>query len=181
MSMLNPLFQIRAGFKYLTSFLKTEWTINDYPLRFRHFTTTRQDDRNPRLKQFSWSAQIINWWQMHGGGETKEAALTDLKAKFQIAKEQSGSLPRPGTGLPVEFASTDQINLHWNIAEDFFNRVLNQNYGDCWISDESSLWDFHSEESNDHLNKRVWECYRVDISDIEDGNLVKIFQRIEDR
>ena len=54
-------------------------------------------------------------------------------------------------------------------------------YADCWISDESSLWDFHGEESNDHLNKKVWETYRVDISDIEDGKLVKIFQRIEDR
>jgi hypothetical protein len=181
MCMLNLLFQIKAGNKYLKSFLKTDWTIKDYPLRFRHFKTAGQHDDNSRLKPFPWSAQIINWWQMHGTGETKEAAFADLKARFQIAKEQKGSLPRPGTGLPIEFASTDQISLHWNIAEDFFNRVLDKNYHDCWISDESSLWDFHHHESNDHLNKKVWECYRVDISDIEDGNLVKIFQRIEDR
>jgi len=92
MFMLKPLFQIRAGFKYLKSFLKTEWTINDYPVRFRHLKTAGQDGGNSRLKPFAWSAQIINWWQMHGAGETKEAAFADLKAKFQTAEEQKGSL-----------------------------------------------------------------------------------------
>lgn len=178
--MINLFLQIRAGFKYLKSFSKSEWTIHDYPVRFRHFKTDGTEPAG-RLKPVPWSAQIINWWQMNGVGETKEAAFADLKEKLQAAKERNGSLPRPGTGLPIEFASTDQISLHWNIAEDFFSRVLEMDYADCWISDESSLWDFHGEESNDHLNKKVWETYRVDISDIEDGKLVKIFQRIEDR
>jgi hypothetical protein len=103
-----------------------------------------------------------------------------MRRKLRV-KEEKGCLPRPGTGLPIEFAPTGLVNLHWSIAEDCFQRVLDKNYDECWISDQSSLWDFHVEDSNQHLHEKVWQCYRVDISDIEDGNLVKIFERIENR
>ena len=179
--MINPLLHINAGFKYLLSFRKKVWTVNDYPIRFRYFKASAEDESQGRLRLIPWSAKIINWCQMDGLGDTKEAALADLKGKLQTVKEEKGFLPRPGTGLPIEFAPTDLVNLHWNIAEDFFQRVLDMNYDDCWISDQSSLWDFHVEDSNQHLHEKVWECYRVDISDIEDGNLVKIFERIESR
>ena len=78
-------------------------------------------------------------------------------------------------------APTEQVSRHDDVAEDFFRRVLDKDYQDCRISDESSLWDFHTEESDDHLQKKIWEAYRVDVSDIESGNLVKIFERIENR
>jgi hypothetical protein len=96
-------------------------------------------------------------------------------------KEEGKELPRPGAGLPIEFASAEQVSRYDDIAEDFFRRVLGMDYRDCWISDESSLWDFHGEESNEHLHEKVWEAYRVDVSSIENGNLVKIFERIENR
>jgi hypothetical protein len=174
------LFQIKAAFKYLLSFRKKEWTINDYPIRFKRFEISNEEQYG-RLQPVPWSAQIINWWQMGGDGDTKEAAFADLKKNLEALKENGTSLPRPGTGLPIEFASTEKVSLHSDIAGDFFERVLEQNYDDCWISDESSLWDFHGEETNEHLHKKIWECYRVDVSDIEDGNLVKIFERIENR
>jgi hypothetical protein len=177
---MNPLLQIKTGVKYLLSFRKNDWQLNDYPIRIRHFKTTADPSGN-RLQPIPWSVQIVNWWQMDGHGDTKEEALADLSAKLQARKEQGKVFPRPGTGLPIEFAPTDKVALHWDIAEDFFRRVLEMNYKDCWISDESSLWDFHGEESNQHLYERVWQAYRVDISDIEDGNLVKIFERIESR
>lgn len=53
------------------------------------------------------------------------------------------------------------------------------NFYDCFISDESSLWDFHTEETNEHLFEKILEIYEVDVSDIENGNLVEIFKRIE--
>ncbi|MCA1600220.1 MAG: hypothetical protein LC776_00770 [Acidobacteria bacterium] len=179
--MINPLNHVKAGFKYLLSFRKDEWNVSDYPIRFRHFSASEEDVSRGRLKPIPWSAQIINWWQMDGLGDTKEAAFTDLKAKLQTFKEEGKFLPRPGTELPIEFAPSDRVSLHWEIAEDFFKRILEMNYQECWISDQSSLWDFHREESNDHLHEKVWEAYRVDISDIGDGNLVRIFERIENR
>ena len=174
----NPLLQLKAGAKYLLSFATTDWQLTDYPIRFRHFDI---GNATGRLKQFAWSAQLINWWQMDGHGDTKQQAYEDLEIKFNKFRADGKTLPRPGTGLPLEFASTDRIRFFDDIADNFFTRVLDMNYRECFVSDESSLWDFHTEESNTHLHKRIWDCYRVDTSDIEDGNLVKIFERIENR
>lgn len=179
--MINVLLQIKAGIKYLLSFTKDEWQLSDYPIRFLHFKPSPDDLPQQRFKLMIWSTQIINWWQMDGLGGTKEEAYADLEAKFNKLKNDGERLPRPGTGLPIEFAAREQVSRHDDIAEDFFKRVLDKDYRDCWISDESSLWDFHTEESNEHLHKKIWEAYRVDVSNIENGNLVKIFERIENR
>ena len=179
--MVNPLLHIKAGIKYLFSFRKNEWNLSDYPIRFRHFKASSDDAGQGRLQLIPWSARVINWWQMDGGGNSKAEAYSDLQAKFSKLKEEGKSLPRPGTGLPIEFASTIRVSIYDDTADDFFQRVLDKNYRDCWISDESCLWDFHVEESNEHLHQKIWETYRVDVSDIDDGNLVKIFERIENR
>jgi hypothetical protein len=179
--MLNPIHQIKAGIKYLLSFTKKDWQLSDYPIRIRHFRPSADDLSAERFKLIPWSAQIINWWQMNGAGDTKEEAYADLETQFAQAKEEGQRLPRPGTGLPLEFASRERISRYDDIAADFFRRVLEKDYRECWISDQSSLWDLHAEESNKHLRERIWALYRVDISDIESGNLVEIFERIETR
>jgi hypothetical protein len=48
-----------------------------------------------------------------------------------------------------------------------------------WISDESSLWDFHIEETNAQLVEKIDRIYGVDASDISNGNLAEDFDRIE--
>lgn len=179
--MINPLLQIKAGIKYLLSFSKKDWQLSDYPIRIRHFRPSPDDFERQRFKPVNYSAQVINWWQMNGIGDTKEEAYEDLESQFSKVKEDGKSLPRPGMGLPLEFASRARVSFHDNIAEDFFTRVLEKDYRECWISDQSSLWDFHGEMSNEHLHRKIWEAYRVDVSDIESGNLVEIFERIENR
>lgn len=126
------------------------------------------------------NAQIVNWRLMFGFGDSKEMALADLKNNFDKFKMKN-KLPRPGTKVPikVEFASTREIENYDFIAADFFRKVLRMNYYDCFISDESSLWDFHDKETNEHLSEKIREIYEVDVSDIESGNLVEIFKRIE--
>ena len=178
LTQMNLLLQLRVGAKYLLSFLKTDWQLSDYPVRFRHIDVA---EPTGRLQQFPWSAQIINWWQMGGFGDTKQDAYADLQKKFGDVKSNRKTLPRPGAGLPIEFASTDRIQFFDDIADDFFRRVLDMNYQECFISDESTLWDSHAEETNEHLHEKIWNAYRVDVSDIDDGNLVKIFDRIENR
>jgi len=179
--MVNPFLHIKAGAKYLLSLAKSDWKLTNYPIRFRHFNGSNTDALQGRLKPIPWSAQIINWWQLDGFGDTKQQAYADLETKFNKFKADGKTLPRPGTGLPIEFAATDRVRLFDDIADDFFRRILDMNYRECFISDESTLWDFHAEESNEHFHKKVWDAYRVDISDIDDGNLVKIFERIENR
>jgi hypothetical protein len=46
---------------------------------------------------------------------------------------------RPGTGLPTEFAPTYRIEEPPDLARDFFRRVLDMNYDECFISNASSL------------------------------------------
>jgi len=163
--------------KYLLSFTKSDWQLSDYPLRFRRQKLNPDEDYG-RLKLPAWNVQVINWWQLGGLGETKEEAYLDLKANFEKLKAEGAELPRPGTGLPIEFAISDEVESHTVLAANFFEKILAMDYRDCFITDESSLWDFHTEESNDHLNRKIQEVYGVDVSNIDDAKLVKIFERI---
>ena len=161
----------------MLSFTKSDWQLSDYPLRFRRQKLNPTEDYG-RLKLPAWNVQVINWWQLGGLGDTKEEAYLDLKANFGKLKAEGVVLPRPGTGLPIEFAASDEVERHTVLAADFFEKVLGMDYRDCFITDESSLWDFHTEESNEHLHQKIQEAYSVDVSDIEDARLVKIFERI---
>jgi hypothetical protein len=42
----------------------------------------------------------------------------------------------------IVFASDDNISDYDNIARDFFNRIFDMDWDDCFVSDESSLSDF---------------------------------------
>jgi len=76
----------------------------------------------------------------------------------------------------MEFAASNHVDQHAELAKDFVRRVLEIDW--AWISDESSLWDFHSDETNEKLVNRIRGIYGVDVSDISSGNLADIFDRI---
>ena len=80
--------------------------------------------------------------------------------------------------LKFELASTTEIDKYEFLATEFFEKILGMNRNDCLITDESSLWDFHSERSDEPFYSKILEAYGVDVSDIANGNLVRIFQRI---
>jgi hypothetical protein len=115
---------------------------------------------------------------MTGGGDTTQEALRELGKRFESAKARK-PLPRPGTHVPVEFASGQKIDAHRELAADFIRRVLNLDW--AWISDESSLWDFHYAEDNAALIAKIEEVYGVDVSDIESARLSEILERIATR
>lgn len=76
----------------------------------------------------------------------------------------------------MEFARQDRINAHQSLKDDFVSRVLGLEW--AFISDESSLRDFHTEPSNDALCSKIRQTYGVDVGDIESGNLADILERI---
>jgi hypothetical protein len=90
---------------------------------------------------------------MSGGGNSKSEALEKLRKSLDWRKAENKKLPRPGTGLPIEFASRIRIDRHAELAEDFTKRVLGLEW--AWISDQSSLWDFHVDEDHQVLVRRV--------------------------
>jgi hypothetical protein len=115
---------------------------------------------------------------MEGRGETREAALENLKICFLERKTRGKPFPRPGTGMPLEFASAEEIVKYEEFAKEFFPRILGLNFTDCFISDETSLWDFHNDDNNDALEQKIGLLYGVDVSDVKSGNLIAIFKRI---
>jgi hypothetical protein len=123
---------------------------------------------------------VVNWPVMDGLGETRKEALESLRTNFLERKarlaEQGKPLPQPGTKVPIEFASQERVNAHPELAQEFIHRVLGLEW--AFITDQSSLWDFHAEKNNDALLAKVREVYGVDVSGIKSGNLYEIFDRI---
>jgi hypothetical protein len=113
---------------------------------------------------------------MLGAGNTKQEALADLQRNFEEHKESSRKLPRPGTHVPIEFASSSRIDLHPELRADFIRRILDLPW--AFLSDESSLGDFHAGDGNDFRVGKIREVYGVDVSDITSGSLTEIFERI---
>jgi len=91
---------LEATIKFLASYFKSEWTLRDYPLRFRHQAADGLDyDPGPGLTLIPWTVEIINWWQMDGGGETKEEAYADLERRFLKFRAANAKPPGLEEGL----------------------------------------------------------------------------------
>jgi hypothetical protein len=170
-------YEARAVLKFVASFGKRTWSLEDYPIVLKH--RERSPDLGARFIHYPWSVHIINWWHMRGDGATLELAIEALRKK--LCGQNPQDLPRPGTGRPlkISYASQEEITKLEHVADRFFPVILEMAYEDCIITDESSLWDFHGEETNDEYHRRVLEHYAVEISDIQSGNLVEIFKRID--
>ena len=136
--------------------------------------------RMSRRRPLPWTATVINWPGIMGGGNTRQEALEDLRRRFeQFKAAKKDPLPRPGTKVPIQFAGKTRVNRHANLAKDFIERVLGVKW--AWISDESTLSDFCDDETNDALIQKIYVTYGVDASDISSGNLADIFDRIAAR
>jgi hypothetical protein len=168
---------VQRFWKWCRSFAKTDWELQDYPVAIK--IQELGQDLPARFTQHQYWARVLGW-HMGAGGASKAEALTALGELFAKRKSdwlnKGRPLPRPGVDVPIEFASQKRVNAHNELAEDFIHRVIE--LPSAWISDESSLWDFHFEETNDALLAKIKEVYGVDVSDIESAKLCEIFERI---
>lgn len=113
---------------------------------------------------------------MSGGGNSRMEAFAELGRHFDHFKASKKKLPRPGTKVPIEFATRNRVGEHPELAQEFTRRILEVD--GAWISDDSSLWDFHAEDTNDKYVEKIRQVFGVDVSDITTGNLADIFDRI---
>jgi hypothetical protein len=72
---------------------------------------------------------------MSASGDTRTEALEELRKNFDRFKATKSELPRPGTNVPIEFAASDRVDQHTELAKDFFRWILEVDW--AWISDES--------------------------------------------
>ena len=106
--------------------------------------------------------------------------MDDLAFQFAQMKENrrrdGKPMPRPGTKVELEFAPSNQVYAHPELTDELIRRVLGVDW--AFVSDQSSLGDFHIDETNDVLTARIRDLYGVDVSDIASGNLAMILDRI---
>ena len=107
---------------------------------------------------------------MSGVGDTHDEAEEDLRTNFEHRVTSGDKLPRPGGQNPtIKFASTDELDRNSELLQPFISDVLQLPW--AWISDESSLWDFHTEIDNASYYERIENIYGVDVSDIEGARI----------
>jgi hypothetical protein len=69
-------------------------------------------------------------------------------------------MPRPGTGLPIEFASTIRAMNDPDLLENFIIHILGFS-GSAFllISDESAIRDFGDDEGITEICRKIELCY----------------------
>jgi hypothetical protein len=175
--------QNRARIAWAKSFFKSDWRFEDYPLDY-----IDQGECSPnlpeRLQHKRWRVDLVNWWEMSGQGDTKEISRVDARQKFEARKASGEKMVRPGvgqgsrlpTGPKVIFPENQRIDNYPDLRDHFIFEVLHLPW--AWVTDESSLWDFHSEHDNNAKLSRIREVYSVDVSDVPGAKLIDILEKI---
>lgn len=138
--------------------------------------------RNPKLPQveFEYCAQVINWWTVTGLGHTPEEAVRALSAAFELRKQNIDSLPRPGTRVPLRFASDSIVRAHDTLARDFFMRILGVEKDKFYISDSSSLEDCIWPDGDLRPTfDKIRQVYGVDVSDVPNATIAQILVKLD--
>ncbi len=166
--------RIQIGWKWLLSFRKRTWTVADYPARVK----VNGPAPEPNIAYF---AQILNWPGPVGLGPTKAEAYKQLSSHLEEIRQHRQTMPRPGTHVPIQFASTERVQADPALLDDFIERILLFSRNDpVFISDESSLHDFGDTAKVQELATRIKDVYSIDVADIaeDSGNIAEILERI---
>src|ERR1043165_37463 len=89
--------------------------------------------------------------------------------------------PITGKELRIELASTEQLNAHADEAREFFARVLDFDFDECLVTDESRICDFAPDVPLDELHRRILAAYRVDLSDLGHATIAHVLNEIARR
>ena len=143
--------------KFLLSFLKREWSFDDYPVHAREQNPLGRGDV-PR-----WVAGIDGLY-LTGLGETRSEAIQDLRASF-ARYSQDRSPPRPGTQAELEFSDCSNVDRLGKTIYDYVESATGVR--PFFLSDESSFGDFSTVCSFDDVVAYTLKEHGLDISDRE--------------
>ena len=176
----NTSMSINSIIKQLSSYTKSKWKFNDYPLSVKY--EKGQFDSGNR-----WYARIENWDGMYTSAYTKKEAIDRLKGYFTVAT--LAKIPRPGTKYVGELTKHKELDKYGEIPWDFLKNVLTPNVvlhtRLLFISDFSALPNYEgysgmsADKYREFIISRTRQYYEIDISDLFDGPLYKVFERIQ--
>jgi len=148
---------LSAVWKFCLSFRQGEWELSDYPVIIREQKIDLElGHAAPRFKRQRYSARVVNWWVLNGGGDTSQQAIRNLAVQFGQMRtdwqRRGKPLPRPGTKVPIEFTPSERVHAHPELTDDFIRRMLGLDW--CFVIRrfEPLVWGFHTNESNDALH-----------------------------
>lgn len=164
--------QSLALWKFLLSFRTRDWCLEDYPIHL-----VQQSDGPPIsgvTEVPAFRADIVNWHCICGLGDTPSAALAHLQDVFRDRKGNGKPLPRPGRVFPAEvsFASSERVDAHPNLKEQFIHEVLGYEW--AFISDDSTLRDFSTNDDPKPYFEKIRTVFGVDVSGADSDNLADI-------
>lgn len=165
--------------KYIQSFLKKDWSLEDYPISEVPVDASAFEEAGKAPPR---ALMVERWIAMNGIGPTLEEAWDDLRGKFEEYRSSGKPLPRPGAYVQPEFTSAEGLEAHEELAQRFFPEVLGLNFDDCFVSDESSLSDFYDDtRTKEQVHAKLKDCFGLDASTIQDDRLVAVFDAISSK
>jgi hypothetical protein len=176
---MNTLSQkLRIAKSWLASFLRSEWRPEHYPMTVREQVGVPDEAR--------WCARVLNWPGPVGLGPTEQQALAALEANLHaIATKRQAEgkpMPRPGTGLPIQFASTAKVSADLALLSEFTMKALGFRPDDpVFISDESSICDFGDDERVVEIRANIREHFGVTVDQPEPVRIADVLEAIRRR
>jgi hypothetical protein len=173
---MNPVLQqLRIAKSWLASLFRSEWRPEHYPIAVRVQVEAPEEAR--------WCAHVLNWPGPVGLGSTKQqarAALeTSLRAIAASRLTEGKSMPRPGTRLPIEFASTARVEGDPALLSEFITKALGFGPDDpVFISDESSICDFGDDERVQEIRANIREHFDLAVDRPEPVRIADVLEAI---
>lgn len=130
-----------------------------------------------------WSALVLNWPGPVELGSTEQQARADLAANLRAIaarrRAEGKAMPRPGTGLPIEFASTARVEADRALFNEFITKALGFGPDDpVFISDESSICDFGDDKRVHEIRANIQEHFGVALDRPEPVRIADILEAI---
>lgn len=144
--------------KYLASFFKRSWNLEDYPLVLR-----QQESLNEGQPVPPWVA-TIDGWHLTGLGETSDTAIQDLRSRFEAYRAEN-TLPRPGTKVPLQFAGASELDRHGEFAYEFIEHHVGVR--PFFMSDGTTLADFDGVTPMEDVHASIRDRYGVESEPFE--------------
>lgn len=106
------------------------------------------------------------------GDRKSEAGLENIR-------RHRAQMPRPGTEVPIEFASSTRVDSNPELRDRFIEDLLGFDPNGVFISDETTLDHFGDETHVAELQQKILNIYGVDVSDLKAGFVCEILERIQ--
>lgn len=167
--------RVQIAKSWLTSFFRSEWLPEHYPVYVKKQTGVPENAR--------WCARVLNWAGPMGFGTSEQEARAILGEKLRrIAshrRERGKPMPRPGTGIPIEFASTARIDADEALLDEFIGKALGYTPNDpVFISDESRISDFGDDERVTEICQNIQKYFGVVVDQAGSTYVVNILDKI---